>query len=352
VNDDQREPLPERLPVLPGAARAGILAGAGAVAVLGAAVALGAAAPSSPGEASSASTAAVADPTRWQAPAGVAGVAGGLGHLRGGALLGQIEISAINGSSISLETANGWTRTITVTGDVEIIRGGESISLGDLEVGDTIGLRETRNEDGTFTLEAIVVVVPRVAGTVTAVDGDSITVQRRGGLTQEIATTGSTTYRLGADATSRAEVTVGDRIVAYGEAGAGGAFTATSVVIALPRAAGQVTAISGSSFTLQLRDGTSVTVNVDGDTAYRLPGVTDPGLDDVEVGDIVVVAGTQDGTTIDAQVVASGMGRGMGRGHGPGAGAESDLGGHGMFGAGQDDATADDEADEEGASIS
>jgi len=333
MNDDQRAPLPERSPVMPGAARAGVLAGAGVVAVLGAAVAVGAASPAPATDSSAAaraagidtgstttmSEAALGNTAAWEAPAGVTGVAGALGDFRGGGRFGSIEITAINGWSLSLQTANGWTRTIAVDSDVEITKGGETVAFGDLEVGDEIRLRETRNDDGTFTIEAIVVVVPSVAGSVTAVDADSITIQGRNGLTQEITTTGSTTYRLGTESTTRAEVTAGDRIHAFGETGANNAFTATSVIVAVPKVAGEVTAVSTGSFTIARRDGSTYTITVGGDTAYRIPDVADPGLDDIEVGDVVAVTGTLSGSTIDAQIVAAGHGfdRGPGGlGHG------------------------------------
>ena len=329
MNDEQRDPLPQRSPVMPGAARAGILAGAGVVAVLGAAVALGAASPAPAAEATGSGSrtteetteTTVGDVAAWDAPAGAEGLAGEPGHRRGGGRFGPIEITAIAGSNLSLQTANGWTRTVAVGSDVEITKGGETIVLGELEVGDEIRLLEMRNDDGTFTLEGIVVVVPSVGGTVTAADADSITVQGRNGLTQEIQTTGETTYRLGTEATTRAEVTVGDRIHAFGETGTDDAFTATAVIVAVPKVAGEVTAVSSGSFTIRLRDGSTWTVTVDADTAYRIRDVDDPGLDDIEVGDAVAVAGTQSGSTIDAQVVLSGgaFGRGpggFGFGHG------------------------------------
>lgn len=336
MNDEQRDPLPQRSPVMPGAARAGVLAGAGVVAVLGAAVALGAASPSpapatedtgsASGRTEEVSDTTSGDVAAWDAPAAAEGLAGEPGHFRGGGRFGPIEITGIDGSSLSLRTTNGWTRTISVGSDVEIMKGGDTIALSDLEVGDEIRLLETRNDDGTFTLERIVVVVPGVGGIVTAVDDDSITIQGRNGLTREIATTSATTYRLGTQTTTRAEVTVGDRIHAFGETGAGNTFTATAVTIALPKVAGEVTAVSSGSFTIRLRDGSTWTVTVDADTAYRIRDVEDPGLDDIEVGDVVAVAGTQSGSTIDAQVVVSGGAFG----HGPGG-----LGlGHGRAGVG------------------
>ena len=81
----------------------------------------------------------------------------------------DITISSISGSSVTLTTADGWTRTINVTGSVELTKGGQSITLSDLAVGDQVRVVQTRNEDGTFTVTGIVVVVPSVGGTVSDV---------------------------------------------------------------------------------------------------------------------------------------------------------------------------------------
>ena len=50
--------------------------------------------------------------------------------------LGGVTITAIDGSKLSLKTADGWTRTITVTTDTTITKGGQAIKVGDLDVGD------------------------------------------------------------------------------------------------------------------------------------------------------------------------------------------------------------------------
>jgi hypothetical protein len=249
---------------------------------------------------------------------------GGFGGGRGGpAGFGQgigrdITISAINGSNVSLKTDDGWSRTITVATSTKITKGGAAATLADLAVGDEIRFRQTRASDGTYTIDAIEVVVPTVAGTVTAVDADSITIKARQGTTREIATTSSTTYRVGSTAGSRADVVVGATIFAAGTVGANDAFTATSVTISPARAMGTVKAKTASTITIEGRDGTTVTVKVDADTTYQVAGVSDADLGDVAVGMQIVVSGRDSGTnTIDASAVFAGT---MGRGHHDGNG--------------------------------
>ncbi|HET9519423.1 MAG TPA: DUF5666 domain-containing protein [Candidatus Limnocylindrales bacterium] len=240
---------------------------------------------------------------------GERGGPGGLGHAIGR----DITITAINGSNLILKTDDGWTRTIAVTSSTTITKGGEAAMLADLAVGDEIRFRQTRSADGSYTIDAVEVVVPTVSGTVTAVDADSITIKGRDGTTREIATTSSTTYRLGSGAGTRADVVVGATILAAGTVGTDDAFTATSVTVAPARGMGTVTAKTASTITIERRDGTTVTVNVDADTAYMVAGVTDADLGDVTVGMQIVVSGRESATnTIDASAVLAGD---VGRGH-------------------------------------
>ena len=95
------------------------------------------------------------------------GFRGGFG--RGG--FHAITIAAINGSNLSLETEDGWTRTITVGSDDHDHQGRRDDHVGDLAVGDQIGFAQEREDDGTFTITAIKVVLPTIGGEVTAVTG-------------------------------------------------------------------------------------------------------------------------------------------------------------------------------------
>lgn len=147
---------------------------------------------------------------------------------------GQITITAISGSNLSLRTVDGWTRTIAVSGSTAITKGGQEVGIGDLEVGDQIRFRQTRNDDGTFTINAIDVVLPHVAGEVTAKTADTITVARPDGASATIHVGSGTTYRVpGAATPSLSDITVGMFVAAEGTLRSDGSLSAT-VVLALP----------------------------------------------------------------------------------------------------------------------
>ena len=142
---------------------------------------------------------------------------GGLGFGRGGFGFGEVTITAINGSNLSLKTEDGWTRTIAVTADTTITRAGKTIAVADLKVGDQIAFRQDRQTDGTYTITAINVVLPSIGGTVTKIDGSTITVERRDGTTETIHVDADTTYRIAGDDTpALSDIKVGDIIIASG----------------------------------------------------------------------------------------------------------------------------------------
>lgn len=157
----------------------------------------------------------------------------GNGRLKGnGYARGPITIRAIGGSQISIATEDGWTRTIVATSATVITKGGQPIAVGDLHVGDRISFRQTRNADGSYAITAIAVVVPTAAGEVTAVDGSSITIRGRAGVTRVITVTDATVYQLGKAPGSKADVKVGVHVTAQG-ATSGDTFTATIVRVSL-----------------------------------------------------------------------------------------------------------------------
>jgi hypothetical protein len=254
---------------------------------------------------------------------------------RGGRGLGEgigrssITITAIDGSKLSLETANGWTRTIDATG-ATITKDGETATVSDLAVGDQIVFRETRNDDGTYTITSITVVQPSVAGTVASVSGSTVTVTARDGTTQKVLLTSSTTYERAGQAATKDAVVAGARIVARGTLGSDGTLTATSVEIAAARASGTVKEKSASSLTLTTRDGSTVVVKVDAATTYEVAGLDSATLADIDVGDVVMASGTTnaDGSLTAAVVRSRGAGElgGPGMG-GPGRGGHGDRGG-------------------------
>ena len=140
-----------------------------------------------------------------------------------------VTISAINGSDISLKTDDGWTRTISVESTTTITKGGATITVGDLKVGDEIRFAQKKAADGSYDVTAIVVVLPTVVGEVTAVDGDTIKVTQPGGTTATIHVDSHTTYRIDGATGSLSGVKVGSFVIAEGTQRADGSLDAAAI---------------------------------------------------------------------------------------------------------------------------
>jgi hypothetical protein len=260
----------------------------------------------------------------------------------GGSERGAISITAIDGTKLSLKTDNDWTRTIDAAG-ATVTKDGETVALSTLKVGDRIVFRETRNDDGTYTITAITVVQPTVSGTVASVSGSTVTVTTRDGSTSKVALTGSTTYTIDGTAATKDAVVAGVRISATGTLASDGTLTTTSVQIEPAMVAGTVKEKATSSLTLTTRDGSTVVVKVSSSTTYEVDGITSPTLADVKVGDVVMASGTKnaDGslsaTSVRSHAAGDFGGPGMG---GWGRGGHGGDGGRGFPGGGWGDPDA------------
>jgi len=225
-----------------------------------------------------------------------------------GAMGGAISVTAIDGTKLALKTDNGWTRTIDASG-ATVTKDGAMVALSALKVGDRIAFRETRNADGTFTITAIEVIQPAVAGTVASISGSTVTVTQRDGTTAKVALTGSTTYQLAGQAATKDAVVAGAQIVARGTLATDGTLTATSVEVAPATAAGTVKEKSAGSLTLTTRDGSTVIVKVATSTTYQVDGITSPTLADVKVGDVVMAAGSRNASSSTHGISSTAMPR-------------------------------------------
>jgi hypothetical protein len=154
---------------------------------------------------------------------------GGVGKGRGAG--GGVEVTAVNGSKLSLKTVDGWTRTIEATSSTEITKGGKAIAVGAVKAGDKIAFRQHKNDDGTYSITRIVVILPSVGGTVTGTTSSTITIKQRDGTSVTVHVNGSTTYKVrGVDGAAKlSDVKVDMKIVATGEKRADGSIDASSV---------------------------------------------------------------------------------------------------------------------------
>jgi hypothetical protein len=245
-----------------------------------------------------------------------------------GAGVHQITVSAKDGSTLSVKTEDGWTRQITIASDTTLTRAGVTIGVADIKVGDVIAFRQTRNTDGTYKIVEVRVIVPQVAGEVTASSSSSLTLKLRDGSTKTITVNGDTKYFLGPRAAAQADVKVGSGVVAAGTT-SGDTFTALTVTIRLQLVAGEVTAKTADTITLTGRDGATTTVKVDGSTTYRIAGKDSATLADVTVGMQIAAQGIRNAdNSFSAVVVGGGERPALQRGPGgPGGGLRGPGGG-------------------------
>jgi hypothetical protein len=241
------------------AVRAGMLAGSAVLVVIGAVAAMGASpAPANNGDPIAAANATPAPDSR-KAPGRVEpgkrngpfngsfpgfGLPGSAIGGFGGIAFGGITVASINGSDVSLKTDDGWTRTISGRRTTTITKAGATIKVGDLAAGDKIRFSEKRAADGTYSVNAIVVVLPSLAGQVTAINGDTLTVTQPGGTTATIHVSGATTYQVNGAKGALSDVKVGSFIVAEGTQRTDGSLDAAAVRVGLGGRGG----VGGPSF--------------------------------------------------------------------------------------------------------
>ena len=171
------------------------------------------------------------DPKATDASPDRPGHPGMVGGFVGSPFLGRFEITvaSVSGVDVELETANGWSRTVDATG-VTITRGDDEIALSELQPGDQVVLDEERNDDGTWTVTGLHVVLPHVGGIVTDVGDDTITVEQPDGTTATISVTDATTFTVpGSEAATLDDIDVDDIVLARGTLDADGTLVATDV---------------------------------------------------------------------------------------------------------------------------
>jgi hypothetical protein len=146
-------------------------------------------------------------------------------------------------------------------------------------------------------------------GLVTSVDDQGFTLRtRRGEMT--LLVDKNTRFRIrGVQEAGLDDLGVGDHVGVAGLRTAEGTLIARLVVVIPPRADvgqlwGEVTAIGDRRLEVARRDGVAVTLLVSEDTRFRVPDVTDPGLEELEVGDSVFARGlwNQEGQ-LDARLI-------------------------------------------------
>ena len=221
-------------------------------------------------------------------------------RVRGGVL-------AIAESTLTVRTARG--RRVSVLADAETefrVPGTENPSIADVQVGDRIA-GEVVIDDGGIRAVLVVVLPEQAAclnGEVTGIDGTTLAIRTAGGPVNGL-TGDDTAFRIpGVEEPTLSDIGIGSRVTVVGTWEDEATFNAVAVAVRITRRAGVRGTVRGRAISLGtggLSVGTPrgpVTVRAGDETRYRMPGVDDAGLGDVEPGDLIVVGGTwsEDGT--------------------------------------------------------
>jgi RNase P/RNase MRP subunit p29 len=235
----------------------------------------------------------------------VAGTAWAEESAERGGLRGQVV--AIEGDSLLVATPAGEQQVVITHEETRFrIPGVRKPSISDIEVGDYLGAWGQRNEDGDLVASVVIVVPAELArrgyvvqGLVAAVDGFTITVETGQG-ERTVVTQESTRFLVpGLEEPGIGDISAGDPILALGRSDDEGKLLARVVVIVTQRQVrrhtirGVIRAIDGDNIGLLTRRG-EVRVETNSETVFRIPGVEDPGIDDLHLRDLIVVVGTWD----------------------------------------------------------
>jgi len=221
----------------------------------------------------------------------------------------QGHVAAIEGQTLIVETGQGERIVVTNESTGFRIPGVEDPGLEDIAVGDPImGLGRPGDEGNLLARMVAIVTAGQVQrhtlrGVITAIGGDTIgLLTHRGDV--RVLTDRETIFRFpGVEDPGIDDLEVRDRIVVVGTWGAEGEVFNARAVTLIPRwpshlrfLRGDVTGIEGRTIVLNALQA-EVAVLTDGDTVFRIPGVDEPGLENLRVGDKVgiLVARAEDG---------------------------------------------------------
>ena len=246
------------------------------------------------------------------------------GH-RVGRFVAQGMVSDIEGTTLVLDTLQG-EKQVTTDEAIFWAPDVEDPSLADVQVGDQVVALGRPDEDGNLAAKLVAIASAEelrshtVRGRVTAVEGQTLVITTREGEKEVVATSETYFHVPNVEEPGPDDIEVGCIIAALGQKNDDGTFTAQIVaetrarlrrrmIVRRHTVHGQVTAIEGTTLTVETRQGEK-TILTDGNTRFRIPGVENPSIEDIEVGDRIIALGrrNEDGDFV-ARVVGSPKGR-------------------------------------------
>lgn len=231
-----------------------------------------------------------------------------LEKLRGQGVRGQV--TALNGDSLTVTRANGSDVVVETGNETLVFELGQDFgNLDDVQIGTFVAVRGKWQNKETFTARLILILPddPRnlagAWGKLMAIDGDVLTIKTPGG-DRQVATDAETQVIRGKEIIGLPDLVVGDPLLAMGRKQDDGPMVAITVFAPTDEFLKKHT-LRGNVLSVDL-DAGALTVEAVGhkegiwtiqtteQTRYRIRGVEQPTLADVEEGDEVVIVGRPD----------------------------------------------------------
>jgi Domain of unknown function (DUF5666) len=214
---------------------------------------------------------------------------------------GPLTVASVSGSTITATLPSGTSVTIHTSSSTTYGRAGVSVSASAIAKGDTIAVKGQRNSDGSITASHVEIVLPSVAGTVTAISGSTLTLKsERGTATATVHIAAGATLQRAGQTASLSDIHVGDTITAVGTLNSDKSLNAERVEIVLPHAGGQITKISGADITVKDPFGGTLVIHTNASTKFvtLTKGANGPvqsttTLGSLKVGDFITAEGTK-----------------------------------------------------------
>ena len=224
------------------------------------------------------------------------------------------QVGSVDDGRISVNSLSGDAVVLSTDEDTLVFKPGTgTVAPEDVQVGHVIAAAGVWTEDGS--LQTLIILLPeqlrrvvRVTGEIEALDGSTLTLSTEGGREVFLQTDEATVFHTLEDGKMLQDLQVGQKVTAAAQVRES-ALYATHVLLwpeNPTRLQGRVTGVGDAILWLDSRRG-EVEVLVGGSTILRVPGVEQPSLQDVKVGDSVTCLGAaEDDLTLRALMIAVG----------------------------------------------
>lgn len=196
-------------------------------------------------------------------------------------------VTSVTPPRFTIAIPSGSVLILTDEGTQFTVSGVENPTLADVHEGDFVHVRLTQDAEGRLLARLVAVIATReIRGTIAALDAPAITVDTDEGQVQ-VLTDDRTRYRIPeVEQPSYKDLAVGDRVIIGALAQSDGTLLARVVAVApeTVRLDGNVTQIAGNNLKIANPEG-ELLIHTDEHTRFRVPGVENPTLADIRVGD-------------------------------------------------------------------